>query len=107
MGWPETRRRWQILREIESALADDESDSTDLPWSEEYADLFGDRAGLVRMLRYRCRIAYDAQLDPHLPEPVLDEQRRRLDVRLAAVHRLLARHPEPTRPAPGSAHVAA
>lgn len=87
MTWHETRRRWQILRTVEDDLA---SGATELPWSEEYADLFGDREGLVAMLRYRLQVSYDAQVDTNLSEDVLEEQRRRLDARAAGVRRLLA-----------------
>ncbi|QYJ03207.1 hypothetical protein KUV85_12785 [Nocardioides panacisoli] len=87
MGWTDTRRRWQVLREVEAELADG---ATTLPWHEEYAALFGDRDGLLAMLRYRERLSYDAQVDPTLTEPVLEEQRRRLDRRFAGVRRLLA-----------------
>lgn len=89
MSWTETRRRWQILREIEAALA---AGATELPWGEEYAALFGDRAGLLAMMRYRWQLTYDTQLDSHLPEAALEEQRRRLDRRLDGVRRLLERY---------------
>lgn len=87
MTWNETHRRWRALREIEENLADGRSE---LAWTEEYAELFGDRAGLVAALRYRWQLSRDAQLDTHLPEHVLEEQRRRLDHRARGVLRLLA-----------------
>jgi hypothetical protein len=86
MGWTETRRRWQILREIEESL---HHGATELPWTEEYAALFGEPSALLAMVRYRWQLAYDTQVDSHLHEHVLEEQRRRLDVRLAGVRRLL------------------
>ncbi len=98
MGWNETRRRWRILREIEEALG---QGATGLPWAEEHAALFGEPVALLDMLRYRSQLAYDTQLDSHLPEAVLEEQRRRLDARLAGVRRLLDAHDR------GGDHVAA
>lgn len=89
MSWSETHRRWQILREVETALT---ADSAELPWSEEYAEVFGTPEVLLEMLRYRTRLSYDTQVDLHVPEQVLDDQRRRLDERFAGVRRLLARH---------------
>lgn len=99
MGWTETRRRWAILRETEAALA---AGATDIDWNDEYAALFGDRAGLVAMLRYRWQLTYDAQVDSHVPEPVLEEQRQRLAARLDGVRRLLDRY-EATGGLPGAA----
>lgn len=99
MGWTETRRRWQILREIEATL---DRGATELPWTEEYAALFGEPSALLAMVRYRWQLAYDTQVDSHLPEHVLEEQRRRLDARLAGVRRLLE-----TYDARGGDHVAA
>lgn len=86
MTWNETHRRWRALREIEQTLADGRAE---LPWTEEYAELFGDRAGLLAALRYRWELARDTQLDTHLPEPVLEEQRRRLTRRARGVLRVL------------------
>ena len=88
MTWSETHRRWQALREVEEHLA---TDAAELPWTEEYAEIFGDRDGLVAALRYRWQLSRDTQLDSHLPEHVLDEQRRRLDHRARGVLRLLGR----------------
>lgn len=86
MTWNETHRRWRALREIEEGLADG---TGELPWTPEYADLFGDRDGLLAALRYRWELSRDAQLDSHLPEQVLEEQRRRLTERASGVLRLL------------------
>lgn len=89
VSWKQTRRRWQVLREIEQDL---DPHAVELPWQDEYAALFGTPEGLLAMLRYRSRLAYDAQLDSHLPEHVLEEQRRRLDARLAGVRSMLESH---------------
>lgn len=87
MTWNETHRRWQALRAIEEQLA--ASESAELPWNEEYALVFGDRAGLVAALRYRWQLTVTAQLDTHLPERELDEHRRRLARRARGVLRVL------------------
>ena len=89
MSWNQTHRRWQALQEIET-LANAGAD--ELPWNTEYAELFGDRDGLAAALRYRWELTRDAQLDTHLSETVLEEQRRRLETRNAGVLRLLHRH---------------
>ena len=95
MSWTETHRRWQALQEIE-ALATAGCD--ELPWNAEYAEIFGDRDALAAALRYRIELARDAQLDTHLPEPVIEEQRLRLLERNAGVLRLLRNHAAaPTR----------
>lgn len=92
MTWTETHRRWQALQEIETqanaALAAGGSLGK-LPWTEEYAEIFGDRAALVVALRSRWEQARRAQLDSHLPERVLEEQWCRLHTRHAGVLRLL------------------
>lgn len=87
MGWSETHQRWQVLREVETELA--ASTSVRLPWREEYVALFGDRDTLVAMLRYRLRLAQEAQVDLWLPEEVREDQQRRLAARTAGVRRLL------------------
>ena len=87
MGWTETHRRWQALRELEAELA--VSPVVRLPWRDEYAELFGDRETLLSMLRYRLRLAREAQLDPWLPEDLREEQQRSLAARTAGVRRLL------------------
>ena len=89
MSWTETHRRWQALQEIE-ALASAGCD--ELPWNTEYAEIFGDRDELAAALRYRLKLTRDAQLDTHLSEPVLEEQRLRLVERNAGVIRLLRHH---------------
>ena len=90
MTWTETHRRWQALAEIEALV--NASNNDELPWNDEYADIFGDRDGLVAALRYRWNLTRDAQLDLNVPEPVLEEQWRRLELRHAAVLRVLEHH---------------
>lgn len=87
MTWSETHRRWQAMRTIEDQVS--ATSTPELPWNDELALLFGDRTGLVAALRYRWQLSLDAQLDTHLPEPVLEEVRRRLELRSRAVRRLL------------------
>ncbi len=90
MGWTETHRRWQAMREIEEMLADAApTDVTEIPWREEYDDLFGDRDGLVAALRYRWDLARTTQLDTHASERALDDARVRLHRRARGVIRLL------------------
>jgi len=90
MGWTETHRRWQALQEIEAAA--NTAGTDELPWTDEYAEIFGDRATLVAALRYRWEQTRRAQLDSHLPEHVLEEQWCRLATRQAGVLRLLERY---------------
>jgi hypothetical protein len=107
MSYAETRRRWQALQEIE-ALASAGCD--ELPWNDDYAEIFGDRDTLAAALRYRWNLTMEAQLDSHLPEHVLDQQLRLLEDRNAGVLRLLRAHdgaapalrPEPSRVIEGS-----
>lgn len=87
MTWSETHRRWQVLRAVEEELA--RTESPVLPWRSEYAELFGDRAGLLAALRYRWQLTVNAQLDTHLPERELEEQRRKLARRSRGVLRVL------------------
>lgn len=103
MTWSETHRRWQALQEIET-LAN--AGATELPWNTEYAEIFGDRDGLAAALTYRWNLTRDAQLDLHVPEPVLEEQYHRLRERNAGVLRVLThhrRHGSATAPMTGSA----
>ena len=72
MTWHETRARWRILREI--AAESDHDPSGELPWNDEYVEVFGDRESLVAALRYRWTNAQRAQLDLFLTEPVLEER---------------------------------
>jgi hypothetical protein len=95
MSWTETHRRWQALQDVEAranaALAAG-APLDELPWTDEYAAIFGDRDQLAAALRHRWRQARRAQLDSHLPEAALDQQWRRLHERNAGVLRLLAAH---------------
>jgi hypothetical protein len=95
MSWSETHRRWHALQEIETlanaGLAGGRP-IDELPWSAEYAEIFGDRDTLAAALRYRWEQTRRAQLDSHLPEALLEEQWCRLHTRYAGVLRLLERH---------------
>ena len=83
MTWTETHRRWQALRAIEQDLWS--AERPELPWNDELALIFGDRDGLRAALRYRWRLAVSTQLDTHLPERALEEQRRVLTERARGV----------------------
>ena len=87
MTWSETKRRWNIMREIEDLFV--ANPDAALPWTDEYAELFGDRAGLVAALRYRWELARDTQLDSHLPEEVVEQQMLRLAERSHGILRVL------------------
>ncbi|GAA4817371.1 hypothetical protein ACFQ0K_08875 [Nocardioides caeni] len=91
MTWTETHRRWQILRAVEELLNQQllDGEAPRLPWTPEYDELFGDRAGLIAALRYRWELAASTQLDQQLPEHVVEEQRHRLLLRSRGVLRLL------------------
>jgi len=93
MSWTETHRRWQALQEIDALVS---AGCDELPWNSEYAEIFGDRDTLAAALRYRLKLASDAQLDTHLPEQVLEEQRLRLVERSAGMVRLLRSHDDAT-----------
>jgi hypothetical protein len=97
MSWSQTHRRWQALQEIE-ALAN--AGCTDLPWNDEYAEIFGDREGLVAVLRYRWHLTRSTQLDSHLSEALLEDQRVRLEAHHAGVLRMVQNHESdfPRRP---------
>lgn len=95
MTWTETHRRWQALQQIEAeanAALERGQDLEALPWTPEYAEIFGDRDTLAAVLRHRWEQARRAQLDSHLPESVLEEQWCRLHARHAGVLRLLERY---------------
>jgi hypothetical protein len=89
MTWSETKRRWQLMREIEELFVAEPT--AGLPWSEEYADLFGDRDHLVTALRYRWQLTREAQLDTHASEAAWDEQRLRVERRTRTLLRILDR----------------
>ena len=86
MSYAETRRRWQALQEIE-VLAN--AGATELPWNTDYAEIFGSRDELAAALDYRLRLTRETQLDTHLEQAVLDEQRRRIEARQAGVLRMV------------------
>lgn len=72
MSWSDTHVRWQVVKQVETALVAD-SDAA-LRWRPEYAGVFADREALVAFLRYRWTLRLDAQLDPSRTEMVLDER---------------------------------
>ena len=87
MTWTETHERYRIIREVVEAA---EADSTGtLPWREEYATHFGDRDGLVKVLRSRWQHTCEAQLDSNLTDAELQAAHRRLLKIHAPVLRIL------------------
>lgn len=48
MGWPETHRYYAALRAVEEEL--NRTGDGPLPWRAEYAEIFGDRHGLLLAL---------------------------------------------------------
>jgi hypothetical protein len=91
MTWQRTHDWWHAVREAEAAIERDPDG--ELPWRAGYAELFGDRDGLVRALAYRWSLLMSAQVDPELPELVLERTRRDLNARHAGLLRLLDRWP--------------
>jgi hypothetical protein len=87
MSWTETHERFRIIREVVEAAEADPTGT--LPWREEYADLFGDRDGLVTALRQRWQRTCEAQLDPNLSEEQMTDHHRRLLRQNAAMLRIL------------------
>ena len=96
MGWTETHRRWQALRDIEARATAGVLE--ELPWDPEYAELFGSRDGLAAALRHRWEQTRRAQLDTHLPEDVLEEQWCRLRARQAGLLRIVRAHEQGVTP---------
>lgn len=90
MSWSETHRWWRAVREAER-LADADLRG-ELPWSADFADVFGSRAELLRALEYRWTLIVQAQMDPELPDAVLDETWQRITSAHAGLRRVLARH---------------
>ena len=56
MGWTETQRYYATLREVERAL----DQGQPLPWRPGYAEIFGDRNGLLVALSRRWRVLVEA-----------------------------------------------
>lgn len=88
MSWETTHRRWAAMREVAAAA----EFSRETPWRPEYAELFGDREGLLAALRYRSDLAAQAQLDPDLPMEAYKERVRARRERDRGVQRLLRSH---------------
>lgn len=91
-GWALTHQRWAALREIEDNLARaaEAGSPARLSWTDALAELFGEPAAVVAMLRYHWQIAREAATDPDLTESVYDEQWRAVAARFAGVQQLLA-----------------
>ena len=90
MTWTETNRRQQVLREVRAVAAvrlDGE-----LPWSDDYADAYGDPAELLRDLAYFWRLQVEAQVDPGLDEVGLEDRRGELFRQNEGVLRILDAH---------------
>ena len=90
MTWSETTRRQRTLREV-LAVIEQRRDGR-LPWHEDWAEVFGDRQGLLHALRHRWRMQREAQLDPGLDDLALAQARRRLQEQNAGLIAVLARH---------------
>ncbi|KAA9154928.1 hypothetical protein FPZ12_030840 [Amycolatopsis acidicola] len=87
VGWHETHRYYAALGAVVAEL-DDGVDT--LPWREEYAEIFGDRAGLLLALRRRWRLLVEAQVERpldygHRPSAELRELAMRHRKMLAAI----------------------
>ena len=50
----------------------------ELPWSDDYADVFAGPDELLAELEYRWRLHVEAQIDSNLSEASLDERRAAL-----------------------------
>jgi hypothetical protein len=65
MSWESTHEYYRTLREVEDEL--DRSTGIesfdDLPWQPSYAQIFGDRAGLLLALRRRWQLLVQAQVE--------------------------------------------
>ncbi|QWF77819.1 hypothetical protein [Amycolatopsis sp. CA-230715] len=62
MGWQEAHRYYAALREVEREL--DRTADGAVPWRAEYAEIFGDRRGLLLALRRRWDLMVQAQVEP-------------------------------------------
>jgi hypothetical protein len=61
MGWPETHRYYAALRTVEEEL--NHTGDGVLPWRAEYAEIFGDRHGLLLALSRRWQVLVQAQVE--------------------------------------------
>ena len=59
MGWTTTSGWWRALREVSDEL--ELRQDGEVPWQARYADIFGDRDGLLQALRYRWTLILQAQ----------------------------------------------
>jgi hypothetical protein len=59
MSWARTSEWWRALREVSAEL--ELRQDGRLPWQPRYAEIFGDRDGLRRALRYRWTLIEQAQ----------------------------------------------
>lgn len=83
------------MRAAEAAI--DRDPDGDLPWEAGFAELFGDRDGLVLALRYRWSLLVEAQVDPALSQHEQERTWRDLTTRHAGLLRTLDRFIEPDR----------
>jgi hypothetical protein len=90
MTWTETHERYRIIREVVKAAEADVTGT--LPWREEYAEHFGDRDGLVKVLRTRWQHTCEAQLDSEMSDAELQAAHRKLLKAHAGVLRVLDNH---------------
>lgn len=81
MSWSDTNRYYAALRQVEAEL--DRRRDGAIPWSPEYAAIFGDRDGLVAALRLRWQRMTEAQVDAPDDAPF---RRREQERGLAAAH---------------------
>jgi hypothetical protein len=90
MTWTETHERFRIIREVVAAAEADPTGT--LLWRDEFAELFGNREGLINALRSRWQHTCEAQLDSDMSEAELQEAHRKLLRTHAAVLRVLDNH---------------
>lgn len=95
MTWQRTHDWWHAVRAAEAAIERDPGGG--LPWEAGFAELFGDRDGLVLALRYRWSLLVEAQVDPALPRHERERVWRDLTTRHAGLVRVLDRYTEPER----------
>jgi hypothetical protein len=89
MSWTETHRRWGALHDIDERAT--RRGVSELPWNQEYAEIFGDRETLVEALRYRWALAVQAQLDSDDSSADLEARRRELARRYRGTLHILRR----------------